>query len=172
MRLLSADTRSVVWDAAKNDVGDFYDGNLLSSAKTDRECAAACKERYSSDEYYVGFDFKSRFDGHSCYCLTAMSSGNIISTEAHEWCEDVVCYIYISSTCGMCSTTVYQDGSYRGRSAVFTPATSGDIDQFWFRDNDASSIKVAGGSWCRATVFGNKGFSRVGNTLSLMMLLG
>merc|ERR1712194_799703 len=59
----------------ENDVGDFYDGNLLSSAKTDRECAAACKESYSSDEGFVAFDFKSRVEGH-------------------EWCENVVCYSY------------------------------------------------------------------------------
>ena len=49
---------------------------------------------YSSNEYYVGFDFKSRLDGHKCYCLTAMSSGNIISTQAYQWCENVVCYSY------------------------------------------------------------------------------
>jgi len=78
----------------ENDEGDLYDGNLLPSAKTDSECAAACEESYSSDEGFVGFDFKSRLDGHNCYCLTAMGSGNIISTEAYEWCENVVCYSY------------------------------------------------------------------------------
>jgi hypothetical protein len=62
-----------------------------------------------------------------------------------------------SSTCDICSATLYDKGGYGGRSDTYTPATSGDnIPAGWFsgvHDNAASSIKVDGGSSCRATVY-------------------
>merc|ERR1719401_194559 len=72
---------------------EYYPYETVSGG-TVEECAAACKENYSSDPYFVGINFHPDWFGSAnCNCMRD-TNGNGAITSAGGWCDEELCYSY------------------------------------------------------------------------------
>lgn len=82
----------------QNSVGSYYNYDTIPG-DTVEQCAVACKETYSSDEYFVGINFHPNWFGSAnCNCMKdkswfgeATKNGKI--TGAGGGCQEL-CYSY------------------------------------------------------------------------------
>ena len=79
--------------------GDFYN-YVTITGETVEECAAACREKFSSEEYFVGINFYPDFFGSSNYKSmkdtewSGEAAGKGQITGAGGWCTEELCYSY------------------------------------------------------------------------------
>lgn len=83
----------------ENSMGSVY-GYDTVPGDTIEQCAVACKETYSSDEYFVGINFHPNWFGSAnCNCMkdktwSGEAAGNGKITGAGGWCHEEYCYSY------------------------------------------------------------------------------
>lgn len=83
-----------------NSDGDVYGYDTIYEIETIEQCAAACKETYSSDVYFVGINYHPGWGGGpNCNCMKDKTwsgdpAGNGKITDAGGWCHEEYCYSY------------------------------------------------------------------------------